>query len=131
MSEDRQLGKAVYSRDPVVTPVLAGLSTAKSVPAEHRAWLSGEVRLAIRLFRWRAFEQATDGWAMDFLMRTTKLLLDHGCRQVIEDRTEEESWLEVALTARSKQAASFRIGLPNEGKAYGPNLRISLHQGNV
>jgi hypothetical protein len=51
---------------------------------------AGEVSLAVRLFRWRAFEQATDGWPMDFLMKTTKFLLDHGCRQVIEDRIEEE-----------------------------------------
>lgn len=68
---------------------------------------AGKVSLAIRLFRWRAFEQATDGWAMDFLMKTTKFLLDHGCRQMPEDRTEEDKLAGGGSHAREVEAGSL------------------------
>jgi hypothetical protein len=51
---------------------------------------TGEVYVAIWLFRWEPFERARNGWAEDFIAKTTKFLLDHGCRPVLEDRTKAE-----------------------------------------
>jgi hypothetical protein len=69
-----------------------------------------QVGLAIRFFRWRTFEQATDGWATDFLMRTTKFLLNHGCRQVLDNRKEDEN-----LARGSSQPCDLEAGclVPN------------------
>lgn len=67
---------------------------------------AGEVSLAVEFSRCGAVEQATDGWAMDFCMETTKFLLDHGCRQ-IEDRTEEEELAHVSSHSWEAEASSF------------------------
>ena len=42
----------------------------------------GGVALAFEVKTRRPFEQANDGWAMEFLQEVRRFLLDHGCQQV-------------------------------------------------
>lgn len=50
----------------------------------------GQVSLLVRLVQARRFEQANDGWALEFLGRVRRFLLEQGCRQ-IEVSTEKET----------------------------------------
>ncbi|HJU12152.1 MAG TPA: hypothetical protein VJ728_14810, partial [Candidatus Binataceae bacterium] len=42
----------------------------------------GGVALAFEVKTRRPFEQANDGWAMEFLQEARRFLFDHGCQQV-------------------------------------------------
>lgn len=50
----------------------------------------GQVSLVVRLLQTRRFEQANDGWALEFLEQVRRFLLERGCRQV-ELLTEAET----------------------------------------
>ena len=80
---------------------------------------AGEVSLTVELFRCGAFEDPADGWAMDSLMGTTKLLLGHGCRQVIEGRTGQEMLVQAGSHSLGERSTHVPDRLLNEGGAYG------------
>lgn len=42
----------------------------------------GQVSLLVRLVQARRFEQAIDGWALEFLEQVRRFLLEQGCRQI-------------------------------------------------
>lgn len=42
----------------------------------------GQVSLVVRLLQTRRFEQASDGWAWDFMQEVRRFLLEQGCRQL-------------------------------------------------
>lgn len=75
----------------------------------------GQVSLVVHLVQTRRFEQANDGWALEFLEQVRRFLLGQGCRQ-IEPPAEAET-----------EAASFDDPDPLRSRDSGQRDLIPTH----